>query len=74
MAEVKRKTKTSSMVKDRYNQKTYDNISARIPKELAAQFKEKCAAEGIPQAQIIKRAIVEFLGDPYAEGSKGFQC
>ena len=36
-------------------------ISARVPKELAAAFKEKCAAEGIPQAQIIKKAIEEFL-------------
>lgn len=63
MAEVKRKTKTSSAVKQRYNEKVYDNISARVPKELAAAFKEKCAAEGIPQAQVIKKAIAEFLGE-----------
>lgn len=29
--------------------------------DLAAAFKEKCAAEGIPQAQIIKKAIEDFL-------------
>lgn len=57
----KRKTKTSSAVKQRYNEKVYDVISTRIPKELAAAFKEKCVAEGIPQAQIIKKAIEEFL-------------
>ena len=27
----------------------------------AAAFKAKCAAEGIPQAQIIKKAIEDFL-------------
>ena len=61
MAETKRKTKTSTAVKQRYNEKTYDIISARMPKELAAAFKEKCVAEGIPQAQIIKKAIEDFL-------------
>ena len=30
-------------------------------KEMAEAFKAKCAAEGIPQAQIIKRAIEKFL-------------
>lgn len=61
MAEGKRKTKTSSAVKQRYNQKTYGAVTAYLPKELVADFKEKCAAEGVPQAQIIKKAIEEFL-------------
>lgn len=60
MAE-KRKTKTSTEVKTRYNQKTYDVIAVRIPKETAEAFKLKCAAEKIPQAQIIKKAIEDFL-------------
>lgn len=60
MAE-KRKTTTSTAVKARYNNKTYDVLSFRVPKETAAAFKAKCAAEGVPQAQIIKRAIAEFL-------------
>ena len=60
MAE-KRKTKTSTEVKTRYNQKTYDVIAVRVPKETAEAFKAKCAAEGVPQAQIIKKAIEEFL-------------
>lgn len=63
MAAEKRKTHTSTEVKRRYNDKTYDIISARIPKEAAAAFKEKCAAEGISQAQIIKRAIEQFLSE-----------
>ena len=61
MTTEKRKTHTSTEVKRRYNDKTYDIISARVPKETAAAFKEKCAAEGIPQAQIIKKAIEDFL-------------
>ena len=61
MPEAKRKTRTSTEVKRRYNEKTYTLISASVPKETAAAFKAKCAAEGIPQAQIIKKAIEEFL-------------
>lgn len=62
MAE-KRKTKTSSAVKNRYNSKVYGSIVIRIPKEMAEQFKNKCAQTGIPQAQVLKRAIEQFLQD-----------
>ena len=61
MTEGKRKRETSSAVKRRYNQKTYGAVTAYVPKDLAAAFKEKCAAEGISQAQIIKKAIDDFL-------------
>lgn len=61
MPEAKRKTRTSTEVKRRYNEKTYTLISASVPKETATAFKAKCAAEGIPQAQIIKKAIEDFL-------------
>lgn len=61
MPEAKRKTRTSTEAKRRYNEKTYTLISASVPKETAAAFKAKCAAEGIPQAQIIKKAIEDFL-------------
>lgn len=63
MADGKRKTTTSSEVKRRYNQKTYGSVTAYVPKEMAEAFKAKCAAEGIPQAQIIKRAIEAFLNE-----------
>ena len=63
MEEIKRRTRTSTAVKRRYNEKTYTVISASVPKETAAAFKEKCAAEGIPQAQIIKKAIERFLAE-----------
>lgn len=57
----KRKTTTSTEVKRRYNEKTYTKIFASVPKDLAAAFKAKCAAEGVSQARIIKAAIEEFL-------------
>lgn len=57
----KRKTHTSTAVKNRYLTKTYDQIIIRIPKEQAQAFKAKCLERGIPQAQILKKAIEEFL-------------
>ncbi len=45
----------------RYNKKTYEDVRAALPKELARTFKEKCAEQGVPQAQVIKRAVEEFL-------------
>ena len=59
----KRKTKTSSAVKNRYNNRVYGSIIVRVPKEMAEAFKEKCAATGTPQAQIVKKAIEEFLAE-----------
>ena len=67
MEEKKRKTKTSTAVKQRYNEKTYDVISVRIPKDMAEKFKEACAARNIPQAQVIKHAISQFLDKPDSE-------
>lgn len=57
----KRKTTTSTAVKSRYNEKTYDVISIRVPKEMAEAFKAKCTEQGEAQAQIIKRAIEAYL-------------
>lgn len=57
----KRKTHTSTEVKARYNKKVYDTISIRVPKAMAEAFRNKCFEEGVPQAQIIKNAIEEFL-------------
>ena len=55
MAEEKRKTKTSTAVKSRYNQKAYDVISVRVPKDLAAAFREKCDAEGAVQPRAYRK-------------------
>lgn len=61
MEEQKRKTKTSTAVKARYNNKVYEQISCKLPKDLVKRFKEKCIAEEVSQAKIIKKAIEEFL-------------
>jgi predicted DNA binding CopG/RHH family protein len=61
MEAKKRKTTTSSAVKNRYNAKVYTQVAVKLPKDLVAAFKEKCAAEGISQAQVIKQAIEAFL-------------
>ena len=63
METKKRKTKTSTAVKRRYNEKTYGTVTAFIPKDLANSFKEKCLREGVSQAQIIKKAITDFLDE-----------
>lgn len=60
---AKRKSTTSTAVKARYNKKTYSQILVQVPKEMAAAFREKCVAEGIPQAQVLKRAIEQFLAE-----------
>lgn len=57
----KRKTHTSTEVKARYNKKVYSTISFSAPKELVADFKEKCNEKGIPQAQVLKEAMKSFL-------------
>lgn len=61
--EIKRKTHTSSEVKRRYNDKVYSTVKAQLPKDLVARFKEKCKAEGISQAQVVKKAIEAFLAE-----------
>lgn len=64
MAETtKRKTYTSTQVKQRYNQKVYSRLQISLPKDLVARFKAKCEADGIPQAQVIKKAVVDFLDE-----------
>ncbi|MBP3240043.1 MAG: CopG family transcriptional regulator [Oribacterium sp.] len=60
---AEKKSRTSTEVKTRYNNKVYDVISIRVPKEMAAAFKAKCSETGIPQAQIIKKAIADFLNE-----------
>lgn len=58
-----RKTKTSTEVKRRYNQKVYDVLSFSVPKEMAQAFKAKCVEKNVPQAQVIKNAIEKFLSE-----------
>ena len=60
---TKRKPRTSSEVKRRYNSKVYASVTAQLPKELVARFKDKCRETGVSQAQSIKQAIEAYLGE-----------
>ncbi len=61
--ENKRKTYTSTEVKRRYNDKVYSRITFSAPKDLVADFKQKCADIGVSQAQIFKEAMQKFIDD-----------
>lgn len=61
MSETKRKTYTSPEVKARYNKKVYTAVGYQLPKDLVAAFKAKCAADGISQASVIKKAMEDYL-------------
>ena len=53
--------KTSTEVKNRYNDKAYTAITLRLPKDLVAAFKDKCESTDVPQRQVILEAIEKFL-------------
>lgn len=57
------KTKTSSAVKRRYNNKVYAVVQAWLPKDLVADFKAKCEEQEVSQASVIKEAIEKFLAE-----------
>ena len=61
MPEQKRKTTTSWQVKERYKNKVYGVVKVSLPKDLVTDFKNKCAEKNISQAQVIKKAIEDFL-------------
>lgn len=63
----KRKTKTSAVVKNRYNNKVYGTILVRLHKELVDAFKAKCSRIGVSQAQVIRQAIENFLEVNHAQ-------
>lgn len=52
---------TSWQVKDCYNKKHYKRIVADLPIELVEEFKSKCKAEGVSQAEVIKNALEKFV-------------
>lgn len=61
MAQEKRKTKTSSAVKNRYADKVYGTVLIKVDKALVESFKAKCNEKGVSQAQILKRAMEDYL-------------
>ena len=57
----KRKTRTSSEVKARYNAKAYARIQLNVKKDKAAAYKAKCDELGITYSEPLHKAIDEIL-------------
>ena len=55
--------KKSTISKRRYNNKTYSVAQAWLPKELVAEFKDKCEEVGVSQASVFKEAMEEFIAE-----------
>lgn len=53
----KRKTKTSSAVKNRYNAKAYRKFQAAIKPELSQRIEDYTTKEGISKPEFLERAI-----------------
>lgn len=53
--------KTSQEAVKRYKAKAISRITLDVPREIGERFKAKCKAEGIPQAQVLKKAIEEYI-------------
>ena len=62
---VKRKTKTSTEVKRRYNEKNYDKLTVLLPKGLVETLRQVSAREDCSQRQIITNALTKYLADEY---------
>lgn len=55
--EEKRKTRTSSAVKRRYNQKAYKSITVQIKPELAERIQCYKEQQGISMSELLSRAM-----------------
>lgn len=53
--------KTSSIVKDRYNKKVYDNITLRVPKGKKESIQNYAACKGESLNAFINRAINQVM-------------
>lgn len=59
----KRKTHTSTAVKNRYNKKTYTKFSVAVRKDIAEKYKSKCDELGMTYSQLIHETISNFIDD-----------
>ena len=55
------KTRTSTEVKRRYNNKVYLPIHAELPKDLVIKFRSECEKLGISQAKFLKYLIENYF-------------
>ena len=62
-----KKRTTSTAVKNRYNKKTYTQISVSVKKDIAERYKAKCKADGITISEPLHKAINAYIGEDYTE-------
>ena len=55
------KTRTSSVVKDRYNKKAYDRLTVRTPKGRKEEIQAHAEAHGESLNAFVARAIAEAM-------------
>lgn len=56
--------------KNQFNKDNYKVLAVRLPIRLVDDFKAECIKRSVPQAQVIRRAVEEFLetvenGEPF---------
>lgn len=68
MANEKRKTRTSSAVKNRYNEKAYDRINLVVPKGEKERIKEAAEKNGESVNGLINRVVMAEVDKIEAEG------
>lgn len=65
--------KTSNKAKSEWKKRNYAQIKCDIDKQDGERFREKCKAENIPQAQILKKAVYDFIGKPVPPNKTPYQ-
>ena len=55
--------KTSSAVKQKYNDKTYTAVNVSIRKELVACWADEIAKDGISKAEFVRNAMLKYLNE-----------
>ena len=56
--------------KQKWNTDNYSQIKVSVPKDLAAEFKEKCKSSNVAMASVIKKAMSGFCGQKARISSK----
>lgn len=66
-----KKRTTSTAVKNRYNKKTYTQISVSVRKDIAERYKAKCKSDGITISEQLHKAINAYIGENHEKENSG---
>lgn len=47
----------------KYNEKNYSQVTVHAPKNFCAAFKAKCKEKGVSQAEVLKKAMQDFIDE-----------